>query len=64
MIPPSLSEGLLSLHAGEDRLALSFIMHLDDDGVIHHQEICPSVVNVHKQMTYHEVNETCQETRR
>jgi exoribonuclease-2 len=61
MIPPSLSEGLFSLHAGEDRLALSFIMHLDDDGVIHHQEICPSVVNVHQQMTYHEVNERCRE---
>ena len=40
MFPPSLSEGLFSLHAGEDRLALSFIMHLDDDAVIHHQEIC------------------------
>ena len=40
MFPPSLSEGLFSLRAGEDRLSLSFIMHLDDEGVIHHQEIC------------------------
>jgi exoribonuclease II len=60
MFPASLSEDLFSLRAGEDRLALTFIMHLDDDGAIHHQEIFPSVVNVHRQMTYHEVNEQCQ----
>jgi exoribonuclease II len=61
MFPPSLSEGLFSLHAGEDRLSLSFIMHLDNEAVIHHQEIVPSVVNIHRQMTYHEVNERCRE---
>ena len=61
MFPPSLSEGLFSLRAGEDRLALSFIMHLDADGVIHHQEILPSVVNIHEQLTYQEVNERCRE---
>jgi exoribonuclease II len=61
MFPPSLSEGLFSLHTGEDRLSLSFIMHLDDEAVIHHQEIVPSVLRVHRQMTYHEVNERWQE---
>ena len=61
MLPPLLSEGLFSLHAGEDRFSLSFIMHLDDEGVIHHQEIFPSVVRVHRQMTYREVNERHQE---
>ena len=61
MFPASLSEGLFSLQAGEDRLALSFLMHVDDDGAIHHQEVCASVVNVHRQMTYHEVNEQCRE---
>jgi exoribonuclease II len=60
MFPPSLSEGLFSLRADEDHLSLSFIMHLDDEAVIHHQEIVPSVVKVHRQMTYHEVNELCQ----
>ena len=61
MFPPSLSEGLFSLRAGQDRFALSFMMHLDADGVVHHQEILPSVVNVHEQLTYQEVNERCQE---
>jgi exoribonuclease II len=56
-----LSEGLFSLQAGEDRFSLSFIMHMDDDGVIHHHEIIPSVVRVHRQMTYREVNERHQE---
>jgi len=57
MLPPLLSEGLFSLHAGEDRFSLSFIMHMDEEGVIHHHEILPSVVKVRKQMTYREVNE-------
>ena len=61
MFPPSLSEGLFSLRAGEDHFALSFILHMDPEGVIHHQEIFPSLINVHEQLTYQEVNERCQE---
>ncbi len=61
MFPPSLSEGLFSLRAGEDRLVLSFILRLDADGVIHAQEILPGVINIHEQLTYQEVNERCRE---
>jgi exoribonuclease-2 len=61
MLPPSLSEGLLSLIAKEDRFCLSFIIHVDDEGTIHHHEIVPGVVNVRRQMTYGEVNERYQE---
>jgi exoribonuclease-2 len=61
MFPPSLSEGLFSLQAGQDRLALSFIMLMDRQGIIQDQKILQSAVNVHKQMTYQEVNERHQE---
>lgn len=61
MFPPSLSEGLFSLQAGQDRFALSFILHVDGEGAIHHQEIVPSLINVHEQLTYQEVNERCRQ---
>lgn len=61
MFPPSLSEGLFSLRAGEDRFSLSFIMHLDSEAVIHHHEILPTVVRVYKQMSYQQVNGHMQE---
>ena len=61
MFPPTLSEGLFSLRAGEDRFAVSFMLHLDAEGVVHHQEIFPSLINVHEQLTYQHVNERCGE---
>jgi exoribonuclease II len=57
MLPASLSEGVCSLKAGEDRLALSFMLHLDDEGHIHHSEIHPSIVRVREQLNYQEVND-------
>jgi exoribonuclease II len=57
MLPTALSEGACSLRAGEDRLALSFLMRMDADAIIHGCEIVSSVVTVHAQMTYHEVNQ-------
>jgi exoribonuclease-2 len=59
MLPATLSEGICSLRAGEDRFALSFLMRFDGDGAMRGQEICPSVVRVRDQLTYEEVNERC-----
>ena len=60
MLPPVLSEGVCSLRAGEDRLALSFLIRMDAEGHIHEQRIAPSVVRIREQMTYQEVNERIQ----
>jgi exoribonuclease-2 len=57
MLPPSLSEGVCSLRAHEDRLAMSFLVTMDSDANIVRHEIVPSVVNIRTQMTYLEVNQ-------
>jgi exoribonuclease-2 len=56
MLPPSLSEGVLSLLAGEDRLALSFLITIDSDANISETRICTSVVRVRRQLTYRDVD--------
>lgn len=57
MLPSPLSEGICSLRAGQDRLALSFLVRMDDEGHIHGAEIAPSIVRVNEQLTYNEVND-------
>ncbi|MHC1744635.1 MAG: ribonuclease catalytic domain-containing protein [Syntrophobacteraceae bacterium] len=57
MLPATLSEGLCSLRAGEDRLAVSFLMRFDEEGAMRGQEICTSVVRIREQLTYEDVNE-------
>ena len=52
MLPVSLSNGICSLNAGEDRLAMSCIMRIDESGHIKSYEICESVINVDRRMTY------------
>lgn len=56
MLPPALSEELLSLKAGEQRPALSFLVRLSPAGDIIDSEITPSVIRVAKKMTYYEVD--------
>ena len=56
MLPESLSEGICSLRAGKDRLALSFIVQMDADAHIQHYEIVPSVVKIAQQISYQEAN--------
>jgi exoribonuclease-2 len=56
MMPPSLSEDVCSLRAGEDRLALSFLLRMDGEGNIHGSEIVPSVVRIREQLTYEEID--------
>lgn len=57
MLPPSVSEGICSLKAGEDRLSLSFLLRMDRRGVVQGYEIVPSIVSIRDQMTYEDVNE-------
>ncbi len=57
MLPASLSEGVCSLRAGEDRLAMSFLLRINAEGVVQEHEIVSSVVRVREQMTYDEVSQ-------
>ena len=52
MLPERLSNGICSLNAGEDRLAMSCIMRISRNGVIKDYEICESVIHVDRRMTY------------
>lgn len=52
MLPHTLSNGICSLNAGEDRLALSCIMTLDAKGNVIDHTIAETVVNIDERMSY------------
>lgn len=52
MLPHHLSNGICSLNAGEDRLALSCIMEIDEKGNVVGHEIAETVVRVDRRMSY------------
>ena len=52
MLPRELSNGICSLNAHEDRLALSCIMQLDNEGKMISHRLAESVIHVDKRMTY------------
>nr|WP_296481746.1 ribonuclease R [uncultured Acetatifactor sp.] len=52
MLPHALSNGICSLNAGVDRLALSCLMTVEPTGEILDCEICESVIRVNKRMSY------------
>ncbi len=52
MLPPRLSNGICSLNAGEDRLALSAQMEIDGRGRVVSYEIFPSIIRVKTRLTY------------
>lgn len=56
MLPHRLSNGICSLNAGVDRLALSCIMDLDSQGRVLGHEIAETVIRVDRRMTYTAVN--------
>ena len=55
MLPHKLSNGICSLNAGEDRLALSCIMTVSPSGEVTDHEIAESVVKVDRRMSYNGV---------
>ncbi|MGN1165594.1 MAG: ribonuclease R [Lachnospiraceae bacterium] len=56
MLPHTLSNGICSLNAGEDRLALSCIMTVNPKGNVIAHEIAETVIHVDRRMTYTSVN--------
>ncbi len=56
MLPHKLSNGICSLNAGTDRLALSCIMDIDLQGKMLGHEIAETVIHVDRRMTYTAVN--------
>ncbi len=55
MLPKKLSNGICSLNAGEDRLALSCLMDIDKKGKIVSHRIVESVIHVKERMSYTDV---------
>ncbi len=52
MLPERLSNGICSLNAGEDRLAMACEMHIDLKGKVLSYEIFPAVINVRYRLSY------------
>lgn len=52
MLPHKLSNGICSLNAGCDRLALSCIMDVDENGTVVGHKIAAAVINVDRRMSY------------
>ena len=57
MLPPELSNGICSLNAGEDRLAMSVFMEYTPQGKLVRHEIQDTVIKVTSRMTYTKVKQ-------
>lgn len=61
MLPHRLSNGICSLNAGEDRLAMSCIMRISRTGGVIDHQIVESVIHVDKRMSYTVVRKILEE---
>ena len=61
MLPHILSNGICSLNEGEDRLALSCIMTINDKGNVVDYKIAETVICVDRRMTYTSVKKILEE---
>ncbi len=57
MLPAELSNGICSLTAGQDRLAITCMMDIDHKGKVFKHDIFQSVIHVKERMTYTAVNQ-------
>ena len=55
MLPRKLSNGICSLNAGEDRLAMSCVMTIDENGEVSEYEIAESIIHVDARLSYNGV---------
>ncbi len=55
MLPRELSNGICSLNQKKDRLTLSVIMEINNEGQVVSSEIKKSVINVTRRMSYNEI---------
>ena len=62
MLPKELSNGICSLNQGQDRYALSVIMKIDEQGKVIDSDICKSIINVTRRMTYTDVADIINKT--
>ena len=56
MLPKELSNGICSLNAGTDRLSMACEMQVSPEGEVTSYEILPTVIHVHRRLTYNIVN--------
>lgn len=56
MLPTELSNGICSLTAGQDRLAITCMMDIDNKGKVFKHDIFKSVIHINERMTYTAVN--------
>jgi ribonuclease R len=58
MLPEVLSNDLCSLVQGQDRLVMSCVLELDDQGVVHNEWYGRSLINSHRRYTYEDAQTT------
>ena len=62
MLPERLSNGICSLKQGEDRLALSCLMDINEKGKVVSHQIAETVINVDERMCYTDVKNILEDT--
>ncbi|HCC06458.1 TPA: ribonuclease R [Candidatus Nomurabacteria bacterium] len=58
MLPEVLSNDLCSLVQGQDRLVMSCVLELDDEGVVHNEWYGRSLINSHRRYSYEDAQIT------
>ncbi|UNC90796.1 ribonuclease R [Candidatus Contubernalis alkaliaceticus] len=61
MLPPRLSNELCSLNPNIDRLTLSVLIDMSNDGKVINYEMYVSIININERMTYQNVNKIIEE---